>query len=188
MTTELLFLRFIGSECVECRAGKFWKSPLPVDRGLPLDLPSPLTPEIIGSLQGIAQRMSVREFRCQQFHSGVAHNRRLLEAQITVYSPDESVIVLRDVTLATRALANLEISTSIVAKLSSREVEVLRLLINGNPNKAVAARLEISEKTVEKYRANIMRKTGSRHYAQLIRLTVAAFADEQQDLDNFTGF
>jgi DNA-binding NarL/FixJ family response regulator len=89
------------------------------------------------------------------------------------------MILPRDVTLATRARTSFELSTSIVAMLSPREVEVLRLLVGGDPNKTVASRLQISEKTVEKHRASIMRKTGARYPAELIRLTCPAFADEQ---------
>ncbi|TAK57844.1 response regulator transcription factor [Patescibacteria group bacterium] len=39
--------------------------------------------------------------------------------------------------------------------LSPREIEVLRLLTEGNANKVIAEKLGISEKTVESHRSNI---------------------------------
>ena len=60
------------------------------------------------------------------------------------------------------------------AGLSQREREVLDLIVAGHPNKVVAVRLGISENTVEKHRAAIMRKTGADHVGELIRLAVVS--------------
>ena len=46
------------------------------------------------------------------------------------------------------------------APLSLRETEVLRLIAWGNTNKEIAARLDLSVKTVEAHKANGMRKLG----------------------------
>lgn len=64
--------------------------------------------------------------------------------------------------------------------LSSREAEILELVFSGLTNKAVARRASISEKTVEKHRANIMRKLQVRTSAHLIRRATEAslIADE----------
>ena len=43
-------------------------------------------------------------------------------------------------------------------KLSTREVEVLKLLSNGRRNKEIAEELQINEKTVSTYRARLMKK------------------------------
>ena len=43
-----------------------------------------------------------------------------------------------------------------LAVLSSREMEVLRHVASGHPNKIIALQLNISAKTVEKYRGNVM--------------------------------
>jgi FixJ family two-component response regulator len=61
-----------------------------------------------------------------------------------------------------------------LASLSAREAEVLRELLAGKPNKVIAASLGIAEKTVEIHRANLMRKTGVRSVAELVRLTLQA--------------
>lgn len=53
--------------------------------------------------------------------------------------------------------------------LTNREREVLQLLVSGNSNKAVARDLSLSPKTVERHRANIMRKLDVGSFAELVR-------------------
>jgi FixJ family two-component response regulator len=57
-----------------------------------------------------------------------------------------------------------------LARLSSREQEVLGQLVTGKPSKLIASALGISEKTVDVHRSNLMRKTGTRSVAELMRL------------------
>lgn len=63
-----------------------------------------------------------------------------------------------------------KIATARLATLSPREREVLALLVEGRMNKAIAAELGISSKTVEDHRASIMRKMQVRSVAELVRL------------------
>ena len=53
--------------------------------------------------------------------------------------------------------------------LTVRERDVLQLLVSGNSNKAVARDLILSPKTVERHRANIMRKLDVGSFAELVR-------------------
>jgi two-component system response regulator FixJ len=53
--------------------------------------------------------------------------------------------------------------------LTERERVVLRLLVSGKSNKAVANDLNLSPKTVERHRANIMRKLDVGSFAELVR-------------------
>ena len=55
--------------------------------------------------------------------------------------------------------------------LTPREHQVLNMVVSGETNKAVAYRLEISEKTVEVHRAKVMEKLGAASLADLIRKT-----------------
>jgi DNA-binding NarL/FixJ family response regulator len=55
--------------------------------------------------------------------------------------------------------------------LSSREVEVLRLLASGCANREIAERLFLSEKTVERHLSNAYAKIGANN-----RAAAAAFA------------
>lgn len=56
------------------------------------------------------------------------------------------------------------------ATLTSREHEVLKHILAGRLNKQIAAELGTVEKTVKFHRANLMRKTGARSVAELVRL------------------
>jgi two-component system response regulator FixJ len=52
--------------------------------------------------------------------------------------------------------------------LTPREHDVLKLMMAGHSNKAMAGDLHLSQRTVELYRARVMEKTGSRSLAQLV--------------------
>jgi len=59
-----------------------------------------------------------------------------------------------------------------VPTLSPRERHVLQLLVTGSSNKEVAAVLTLSVRTVEVYRARLMKKTGLHSMAELVRFAV----------------
>ncbi|HUK81382.1 MAG TPA: response regulator transcription factor [Verrucomicrobiae bacterium] len=61
-----------------------------------------------------------------------------------------------------------------VARLSSRELEVLQLIAEGQPNKQVAGELGISVKTVEKHRQSLMEKLNIHDVAGLTRYAIGA--------------
>ena len=58
--------------------------------------------------------------------------------------------------------------------LTPREGEVLELVLAGEPNKRIAVRLGICEKTVEAHRSKVMEKTQAKSFADLIKLVIAA--------------
>lgn len=62
-------------------------------------------------------------------------------------------------------------------KLSGRELEVLDHLVIGMSNKAIAKALQLSPRTVEIHRANMMNKLGANHPAEAIRCRLAAGED-----------
>lgn len=62
----------------------------------------------------------------------------------------------------------------LIATLSAREREVLDWLAEGSSNKAIARELDISPRTVEIHRANMMTKLGARHTAEAVRLKLEA--------------
>ena len=57
-----------------------------------------------------------------------------------------------------------------LAALTAREREVMRLVIEGKPNKIIAEQLDISVRTVEFHRAHAMEKMGANSVAALVQL------------------
>ena len=59
-----------------------------------------------------------------------------------------------------------------ISPLSFREQEVLRMLAEGVTVKVIAAKLDVSTKSVDTYRQRLMRKLGADNSAQLIQYAV----------------
>jgi two-component system response regulator FixJ len=60
------------------------------------------------------------------------------------------------------------------ATLSEREREVLSGVLAGNANKTIAYDLDISPRTVEVHRANVMSKMGAKSLSELVRMAMKA--------------
>jgi DNA-binding NarL/FixJ family response regulator len=56
--------------------------------------------------------------------------------------------------------------------LSGRELDVMRLVVAGNPNKVIARKLNLSVKTIEKHRSSLMKKLRLRSVPELVRLAL----------------
>jgi two-component system response regulator FixJ len=61
-----------------------------------------------------------------------------------------------------------------LASLSNRERQVLDGLVAGQPNKTIAYNLDISPRTVEIYRANLMTKMDASSLSELVRMALVA--------------
>lgn len=58
----------------------------------------------------------------------------------------------------------------LVGELTTRERETFVLVVQGKTNKEIARELDISFRTVEKYRASLMGKLGVQRFAELVSL------------------
>ena len=63
-------------------------------------------------------------------------------------------------------------SGSPLALLSPRETQVLVRIAEGLASKQIAAQLQVSHRTVETHRTNLMRKLGIRKASELVRLAI----------------
>ena len=70
-----------------------------------------------------------------------------------------------------------------ISGLSKREREVLHWLSEGCSNKDIARELEISPRTVEIHRANMMDKLGASHAAEAVRLRLEAGTEYRKRKD-----
>jgi DNA-binding CsgD family transcriptional regulator len=64
------------------------------------------------------------------------------------------------------------------AALNSRELGVLRLLVQGLANKEIAARMEVSEGTIKNTLQQLFAKTNVRTRAQLVRIAFDQYRDD----------
>jgi DNA-binding NarL/FixJ family response regulator len=61
-------------------------------------------------------------------------------------------------------------SPAFVALLTTRQLQIMALVVAGHPSKNIAADLGISQRTVENHRAAIMKKTGAKSLPALGRI------------------
>jgi FixJ family two-component response regulator len=71
-----------------------------------------------------------------------------------------------------RQVADREAIRNQFQRLTAKERQVLELIVQGRPNKAISASLEITPRAVEMRRASLMKKLGVRTFAELLRLTI----------------
>ncbi len=75
---------------------------------------------------------------------------------------------------SSRTQAEAEAVRALVASLSRRERDVLEGVLAGEPNKRIAAKLGIAEKTVEAHRARLMSKLEARNIVELVKKVLLA--------------
>lgn len=61
---------------------------------------------------------------------------------------------------------------SFAAELSKRELDILRLIVDGKSNKQIAEQLDISVRTIETHRLNIMKKMQVNNVAEMVRVAI----------------
>lgn len=71
-------------------------------------------------------------------------------------------------------LAKRSVIDARLASLTPRELQVLRLLVQGQSNKQMAGELGVSQRTIEIHRAHLIRKMQANSIAHLIRMSLNA--------------
>lgn len=118
-----------------------------------------------------AERLSIAESRAILL--GGAHD--LLPAPLDpglVRRTVDAALAERPVWLAARARRRA--AEARLAQLTPRERDILDGIAAGLGNKAIARRLDLSPRTVEVHRANIMRRSGAGNVAELLHLCFTA--------------
>jgi two-component system response regulator FixJ len=85
------------------------------------------------------------------------------------FAPEDLLQAIRRAGRPAGARAASAPPADVFASLSAREREVLADVLSGATNKVIARRLQISPRTVEVYRASVMRKVGAASLSDLVR-------------------
>ncbi|MFT5167630.1 MAG: DNA-binding NarL/FixJ family response regulator [Saprospiraceae bacterium] len=85
----------------------------------------------------------------------------------TYYSPEVTRIIMTN--LSGQKVAK---NTTTQIPLTTREKEVLRLILEENSNKEIADQLFISQRTVDAHKRNLLEKTGAKNVAGLVLFAV----------------
>jgi two-component system CheB/CheR fusion protein len=103
----------------------------------------------------------------------VASYERELIRMREVLAVEEALLREKD-ELICKMLASQRNATDHIARLTPRERQIMQLVVAGHRSKNIAVDIGISQRTVEKHRAAIMKKTGSKCLAALARLALVA--------------
>ena len=94
------------------------------------------------------------------------------------YSPDALLLAVDKATQHTQqqrtARAATRQAATLLGRLTPRQRQVLAGIVQGNPNKIIAQDLNLSVRTVEAYRAQILVKLGARSTTEAVRVALAA--------------
>ncbi len=105
-----------------------------------------------------------------------------------VEKPFEKAVMLRAIEAALERLdksakrhVRADEARARLAALTSRELDVMKGLVRGHPNKTIAYDLEISPRTVEIHRANLMTKLEVHSLSDALRIAFAAGLGDERE-------
>lgn len=101
-----------------------------------------------------------------------------------IEKPFDDADFLRRIEAARYAARSTEKQAAIAenfARLTKRETEVMREVVEGAANKVIAHRLGLSPKTVEIHRSRVMEKTGATSLSHLVRMATKVGIEPDED-------
>ena len=143
----------------------------------------------IEAARRISQATPATRVVARSMYGDTHYQKRMFEAGALAYvlkneAIDDLVLAIQSVLRGNRFISSAFVQQGEVVSprsakmgislLSKREVEVLRLLVEGKRNSEVADVMAISVKTVETYRSRIMLKLGIDNLTTLVKLAIRA--------------
>lgn len=121
-------------------------------------------------------REAFESIRTVALHPPVIILSRTMDEPVSRYlhAGAADFLVKDDLRALPRAVEAVVATRAPLRKLSPRQIEVLRLIAEGLATREIALRLEVSGKTVEAHRAELMRRLGIRTVAGLVRYALRA--------------
>lgn len=95
------------------------------------------------------------------------------EAEVLLEKLENAMEIDRAGQVGTAAVADVE---SRLATLTPRERQVMEGILEGKLNKLIAADLDISVRTVEIHRANVLEKLEARNGSELVRIVLSSYS------------
>lgn len=168
---DLIMIISRDGRFVECRGGKRQFGPEAAADFVGKDLAAVVGGESLTTVRrSIEEVLATRGNREVVFEITLHGEHRFVDARVAPYSDDSVLAIVRDVTDRQKIASRM-------TTLSEREREVLRMVAGGASNKQIAARLDLSIKTVEAHRSRLMKKLGARNMAELMQLAMAVKED-----------
>jgi len=143
----------------------------------------------IEAARRISQATPATRVVALSMYSDTHYQERMFEAGALAYvlkneAIDDLVLAIQSVLRGNRFISSAFVRQGVavsprsaktdISILSKREVDVLRLLVEGNRNSEIAVVLAISVKTVETYRSRIMLKLGIDNLPALVKFAIRA--------------
>lgn len=168
---DLILIISRDGRFVECRGGKGQFGPEVAAEFVGKELTTVVEETSQAALRrSIEEVLATRAVREVVVEIKLRGERRFVDARVAPYLDDSVLAIVRDVT-------DRQMVASRMTALSEREREVLRMVAGGASNKQIAARLDLSIKTVEAHRSRLMKKLGARNMAELMQLAMAVKED-----------
>ena len=120
---------------------------------------------MLGESQHIKQMLKAGASGYLLKNSSVKEIKKAIEEVINnqiYYSPEVTQIIMDNLTGKKQSKMAMEVP------LSSREMEVLHLIVKEQTNQEIADKLFISSRTVDAHKRNLLEKTGSKNVAGLV--------------------
>ena len=93
------------------------------------------------------------------------------------FPPDISEMIIDELLSKTKAGKNIEKKADLsnfYALITSKEREILDYIIEGKISREIAEKLNISIRTVDNHRANMMKKTNAKNTADLVKMAIGS--------------